>query len=161
MVGDLLRERHLTIALAESCTGGLLASRLTDVPGSSAYVERGVVCYSNRSKADLAGVPPSLIEMHGAVSEEVAAAMARGMRDSARSHVGIGITGIAGPDGGTPAKPVGTVCIAVLVQQDGASEPASWVRTFPFIGGREMVKFQATQAAMNMLRLMLTGAAVT
>jgi len=161
VVGDLLRERHLTIAVAESCTGGLLASRLTDVPGSSAYVERGVVCYSNQSKADLAGVPPSLIDTHGAVSEEVAAAMARGMRDSARSHIGIGITGIAGPDGGTPAKPVGTVCIAVLVQQDGASEPASWVRTFPFIGGREMVKFQATQAAMNMLRLMLTGAAVT
>jgi competence/damage-inducible protein CinA-like protein len=160
VVGDLLRQRHLTIAVAESCTGGLLASRLTDIPGSSSYLERGAVCYSNRSKTELVGVAPSLIDAHGAVSEEVAAAMARGIRNSASSDVGIGITGIAGPDGGTPAKPVGTVCVAVIVQHDGANEPASWARTFPFVGGREMVKFQATQAAMNMLRLMLTGATV-
>ena len=157
VVGDLLRERHLTIALAESCTGGLLASRLTDVPGSSAYVERGVVCYSNRSKSELLGIPESFIESHGAVSEQVAEAMARGIRDRATTNIGIGITGIAGPDGGTPSKPVGTVCIAVVLQQDVANEPSSWVRTFPLFGGREMVKFQATQAAMNMLRLMVTG----
>jgi nicotinamide-nucleotide amidase len=157
VVGDLLRERHLTIALAESCTGGLLASRLTDVPGSSAYVERGAVCYSNRSKSELLGIPESFIESHGAVSEQVAEAMARGIRERAKTNIGIGITGIAGPEGGTPSKPVGTVCIAVVLQQNGANEPSSWVRTFPFFGGREMVKFQSTQAAMNMLRLMVTG----
>jgi nicotinamide-nucleotide amidase len=157
MIGELLRERKLTIAVAESCTGGLLASRLTDVPGSSAYVERGIVCYSNQSKTELLGIPEPLIERHGAVSEEVALAMACGIRERARTSIGIGITGIAGPDGGTESKPVGTVCIAVVAQTGGASEAPSWVRTFPFFGGREMVKFQSTQAAMNMLRLMLTG----
>jgi nicotinamide-nucleotide amidase len=149
VIGDLLRERTLTIAVAESCTGGLLASRLTDVPGSSAYVERGVVCYSNRSKIDMVGVPEELIREHGAVSEPVAGAMAAGIRARAGTNVGIGITGIAGPDGGTPEKPAGTVCIAVVLNGE------EWVRTFPFFGGREMVKFQATQASMNMLRLML------
>jgi nicotinamide-nucleotide amidase len=157
LIGDLLRERDLTIAVAESCTGGLLASRLTDVPGSSAYVERGIVCYSNRAKTELLGVAESLIESHGAVSEEVANAMARGVRERARTDIGIGITGIAGPDGGTPAKPVGTVCVAVVIKGKGSGEPASWVRTFPFLGGRELVKFQSTQAAMNMVRLMLLG----
>src|SRR5262245_7617399 len=149
VIGDLMRERQLTIAVAESCTGGLLASRLTDVPGSSAYVERGVVCYSNQSKIDMVGVPEALIRDHGAVSEPVADALAAGIRARAGTNVGIGITGIAGPDGGTPEKPVGTVCIAVLLDDE------KWVRTFPFFGGRDMVKFQATQAAMNMLRLML------
>jgi nicotinamide-nucleotide amidase len=157
VVGDALREHHLTIALAESCTGGLLASRLTDVPGSSAYVERGAVCYSNRSKSELLGIPESFIDSHGAVSEQVAEAMARGIRERARTNIGIGITGIAGPEGGTPSKPVGTVCIAVVLQQNGITEPSSWVRTFPFFGGREMVKYQSTQAAMNMLRLMVLG----
>ncbi len=157
VVGDLLRERHLTIAVAESCTGGLLASRLTDVPGSSAYVERGVVCYSNRAKTELLGVAESLIEAHGAVSEEVASAMAHGVRERARADIGVAITGIAGPDGGTPAKPVGTVCVAVVI--DGKGSADSWVRTFPFLGGRELVKFQSTQAAMNMVRLMLLGRA--
>ena len=124
-------------------------SRLTDVPGSSAYVERGFVCYSNRAKVELLGVPEALLIEHGAVSEPVAQAMATGARTRAGSDVGVGITGIAGPDGGTPAKPVGTVAIAVDVK----GEPR--VRTFQFIGGREQVKFQATQAAMNMLRLLL------
>ena len=149
VVGDLLRARHMTIAVAESCSGGLLASRLTDVPGSSDYVERGVVTYSNRSKTELLGVREALIAEHGAVSEPVAEAMARAVRERAGTNVGVGITGIAGPGGGTPEKPVGTVCIAVVVDGDER------VRTFPFFGGREMVKFQSTQAAMNMLRLML------
>jgi nicotinamide-nucleotide amidase len=122
---------------------------LTDVPGSSDYVERGVVCYSNRSKIEMVGVPEALIQQHGAVSEPVAEAMASGIRERARTNIGIGITGIAGPGGGTPEKPVGTVCIAVVV------DDRTRVRTFPFFGGREMVKFQATQAAMNMLRLLL------
>jgi PncC family amidohydrolase len=150
VVGDLLRERHLTIAVAESCTGGLLASRLTDVPGSSDYVERGVVCYSNRAKIELAGVPDALIREHGAVSEPVAQAMAEGIRSRAGTNIGVGITGIAGPGGGTPQKPVGTVAVAVVVDDDVR------VRTFQFIGGRDMVKFQAAQSALNMTRLLVT-----
>lgn len=149
VLGDLLRERKLTIAVAESCTGGLLASRLTDVPGSSDYVDRGVVCYSNRAKTDLADVPPALIGEHGAVSEKVALAMAEGIRRRAGTNIGIGITGIAGPGGGTPDKPVGTVAIAAVVDAE------SRVRTFHFFGGRDMIKFQATQAAMNMTRLVI------
>jgi competence/damage-inducible protein CinA-like protein len=149
VVGDLLRERRMTIAVAESCSGGLLASRLTDVPGSSAYVERGVVCYSNRAKTELAGVPEPVIAEHGAVSEPVALAMADGIRTRAGTNVGVGITGIAGPGGGTPEKPVGTVCVAVVV--DGESR----VRTFQFVGGRDMVKFQSAQSALNMTRLMV------
>jgi len=147
VVGDLLRQHALTIAVAESCTGGLLASRLTDVPGSSDYVERGVVCYSNRSKTELVGVPAALIAEHGAVSEPVARAMAEGIRSRAETNIGIGITGIAGPGGGTPEKPVGTVSVAVIVDDE------TRVRTFQFIGGRDMVKFQAAQAALNMTRL--------
>src|SRR5262245_4629948 len=149
VVGEMLRERRMTIAVAESCSGGLLAARLTDVPGSSDYVDRGVVCYSNRSKTELAGVPASLIAQQGAVREPVARAMATGIRDRANANVGIGITGIAGPGGGSPDKPVGTVAIAVAVGNELR------VRTFQFLGGREMVKFQSAQAAMNMLRLLL------
>jgi nicotinamide-nucleotide amidase len=149
VVGDLLREHAMTIAVAESCTGGLLASRLTDVPGSSEYLDRGVVCYSNRAKTDLAGVPEALILQYGAVSEPVAQAMAGGIRSRAGTNVGIGITGIAGPGGGTPEKPVGTVAVAVEVGDEIR------VRTFQFIGSREMVKFQAAQSALNMTRLMV------
>jgi nicotinamide-nucleotide amidase len=149
VVGEMLRSRTLTIAVAESCTGGLIASRLTDVPGSSSYVERGVVCYSNRAKTELLGVPESLIADHGAVSEPVARAMAEAIRDHAHTDVGIGVTGIAGPGGGTAEKPVGTVVIAVAVGNDVR------VGTSKFFGDREQVKFQAAQAALNQLRLML------
>jgi nicotinamide-nucleotide amidase len=149
VVGRQLKERKLTVAAAESCTGGLLSSRLTDVPGSSEYVEAGVICYSNRSKVQWVGVPEALITEHGAVSEPVARAMAAGIRERAGVSVGIGITGIAGPGGGTPEKPVGTVAIAVIC---GA---AAQVRTFQFFGDRQLVKFQSSQAALNMLRLML------
>ena len=149
VIGDLLRRARWTIAAAESCTGGLLMSRLTDVPGSSDYVDRGVVCYSDRAKTELVNVPAALIAEHGAVGEPVARAMAEGVRALAASDVGIGITGIAGPGGATPDKPVGTVAIAAVTRD------AERVRTFKFFGGREMVKFQSTQAAMNMLRLMM------
>jgi nicotinamide-nucleotide amidase len=152
VVGDLLRDGKLTIAVAESCTGGLLASRLTDVPGSSDYVERGVVCYSNRAKTELVGVPEAMIREHGAVSEPVAQAMAAGIRSRAGTSIGIGVTGIAGPGGGTPEKPVGTVAVAVIGNEE------TRVRTFQFLGGRDMVKFQATQSALNMTRLMITKA---
>lgn len=150
VIGDLLRERGWSIAVAESCSGGLLASRLTDVAGSSDYFDRGVVSYSNRAKTEWLGVPAELIEANGAVSEAVARAMADGIRARSGASIGIGITGIAGPGGGTPEKPVGTVCIAVVTPNGGD------VRRFTFIGPREMVKFQSTQAAMNMLRLHLS-----
>jgi PncC family amidohydrolase len=107
------------------------------------------VCYSNRSKVEWLGVSESLIAEHGAVSEPVARAMAAGVRNRTAASVGIGITGIAGPGGGTPEKPVGTVAIAVLC---GGAER---VRTFQFFGGRDLVKFQSSQAALNILRLML------
>jgi len=119
------------------------------VPGSSDYVDRGVVCYSDRAKVELLNVPAALISQHGAVSEPVARAMADGIRALASTDVGVGITGIAGPGGGTAEKPVGTVAIAVATRDDAR------VRTFRFFGGREMVKFQSAQAAMNMLRLMM------
>jgi competence/damage-inducible protein CinA-like protein len=146
VVGELLVEHRLRIAVAESCTGGLIASRLTDVPGSSRYVDRGVVVYANEAKTELVGVPPVLIAEHGAVSEPVAIAMAEGIRARARTEVGIGVTGIAGPGGGTPEKPVGTVAIAAALPGRTRS------RVFRFVGGREMVKFQASQAALDMVR---------
>jgi nicotinamide-nucleotide amidase len=149
VVGDALRARGLWIALAESCTGGLATSRLTDVPGSSEYVERSVVVYSNRAKTELLDVPPALIEQHGAVSEPVALAMAAGLRRRAGVDLAVGITGIAGPGGGSEAKPVGTVCIAV----DGG---ATVVRTFRFPGGREMVKALAATSANDMVRRFLS-----
>ena len=152
VIGDLLRAKRLTVSVAESCSGGLLASRITDVPGSSDYFDRGAVCYSNRAKEEWLGVPGALIAAHGAVSEPVASSMADGIAERSGSHVGIGITGIAGPGGGTPEKPVGTVVIAVTAPS------AKQVRTFQFLGGRDMVKFQSAQAAMNMLRLMLLDA---
>jgi nicotinamide-nucleotide amidase len=147
IVGELLRDRGLTISAAESCTGGLLMTRLTDVPGSSAYVLGGAVTYSNELKTVLADVPANLIEAHGAVSEPVAAALADGIRARTGAALGVGITGIAGPGGATAEKPVGTVVIALT----GDGLPAR-VRTFSFVGGRPQVRFQATQSALDMVR---------
>ena len=149
VVGELLLARGWRIGVAESCTGGLITSRLTDVAGSSRYVDRSVVSYSNEAKTEMLGVPAALIAEHGAVSEEVALAMAEGIRASARLDVGIGVTGIAGPGGGTPEKPVGMVCLAAVTPD------ASRVRTVRFIGEREQVKFQASQAALDMVRRMI------
>jgi nicotinamide-nucleotide amidase len=149
VVGGLLQARGWTIAAAESCTGGLLMSRLTDVPGSSAYVRAGVVVYDNADKTALAGVDESLLHQHGAVSEPVALALAEGIRARTGADVAVGITGIAGPGGGTKEKPVGTVVIAVL-----APGQAAYVRTFQFIGARTQVKYQSTQAALNRVRRM-------
>ncbi|HAK56265.1 MAG TPA: competence protein ComA [Acidobacteria bacterium] len=149
VVGERLRQREWRLAVAESCTGGLVASRLTDVPGSSAFLDLAVVAYANTAKTDQLGVAPALLETHGAVSEPVALAMASGVAARATAQVGLGVTGIAGPSGGTEAKPVGTVCIAVTGQ---AGERA---RTFAFRGERTFVKRQASQAALDMLRRML------
>ena len=149
VVGDLLVERGLRIGVAESCTGGLIASRLTDIPGSSRYVDQAVVVYSNEAKTELLGVPPDLLREHGAVSEPAALAMAQGIKARARAGVGVGVTGIAGPTGGTPEKPVGTVVVSAVTDAE------SRVRTFRFFGEREQVKFQASQAALDMVRRML------
>ena len=151
VVGELLASRGLTVAAAESCTGGLLTSRLTDVPGSSRYVRHGVVAYANDVKMTVLRVPPALLEAHGAVSEPVARSMAEGMRAIAGADIGVGITGIAGPDGGTPAKPVGTVAVAVATAGESRS------RLFRFFGERELVKFQASQAGLDMVRRVLQG----
>ncbi|HEX6163926.1 MAG TPA: competence/damage-inducible protein A [Vicinamibacterales bacterium] len=145
VVGDLLRARGWWVAFAESCTGGLATSRMTDIPGSSDYVERSIVAYSNRAKIELLDVPEALIKEHGAVSEPVALAMAAGIRKRAGVDIGVAITGIAGPGGGSEQKPVGTVCVAV----DGVE---SIVRTFRFPGGREMVKAMSANWAIDMLR---------
>lgn len=152
VVGRLLAKRQLTVATAESCTGGLIGHRLTQVPGSSAYVDRGVICYSNRAKTELLGVPSSLIEKHGAVSAEVAAAMAAGIRERARVSVGLSVTGIAGPGGATPAKPVGLVYIG-LNAQDGASV----TKEYRFHGDRSAIKQRSSQAALDVLRRWALG----
>jgi nicotinamide-nucleotide amidase len=149
VLGDLLVERSLRIAVAESCTGGLITSRLTDVAGSSRYVDRAIVAYTNDAKISLLGVPAALIEAQGAVSEPVAVAMAASVRERAGVDIGVGVTGIAGPGGGTPDKPVGTVAVAAVIGD------ATKSRVFRFIGGREHVKFQASQAALDMVRRML------
>ncbi|PYQ24801.1 MAG: competence/damage-inducible protein A [Acidobacteria bacterium] len=153
VVAGLLRERKLTLALAESCTGGLLSARLTEVPGASNFLERSFVTYSNRSKIEEVGVDAALIERVGAVSEEVAAAMAAGVRRVAGTDVGVGITGIAGPDGGTPEKPVGLVFVSL----DGAA--GTRVRRAVFPGARDRVRYQAAQVALEMLRRGLLGLA--
>jgi nicotinamide-nucleotide amidase len=149
VVGEMLAARRYRIALGESCTGGLVSSRLTDVAGSSRYVERAVVAYANEAKTELLGVSQLLIEEHGAVSEPVAIAMAEGARASAGVDVALGVTGIAGPGGGSAEKPVGTVAIAAVVGS------TTRVRTFRFHGEREQVKFQASQAALDMVRRLL------
>ena len=151
-VGALLRERGWRIAVAESCTGGLVSSRLTDVPGSSDYVSLNLVCYSNESKVSWLGVPQSALDSFGAVSESVAEAMADGIRERTGASLGIGVTGIAGPGGGTEAKPVGTVVIAVT------TEHRRLVRTFRFPVGRTRVRQFAAQMALDMARRVLVGA---
>lgn len=142
----------LTVATAESCTAGLLAARLTERPGSSAYVLGGVVVYSDEAKTTQAGVDPALIERHGAVSPEVAEALAAGAVARFEADYGIGVTGIAGPDGGTPEKPVGTVCFAIA----GRDGPLL-TRTTQLPGGRSDVRDRSATVAMHLLRRVLLG----
>ncbi|MDH4154433.1 MAG: competence/damage-inducible protein A [Nitrospira sp.] len=147
VVGRLLVEQQCTIAVAESCTGGLISHRLTQVPGASAYVDRGAICYSNKAKTDMLGVPGSLIERHGAVSREVAQAMAKGMRERAGVSVALSVTGIAGPGGATETKPVGLVYVGL----DGeAGKPIT--KEFRFHGDRSVIKQRSSQAALDLLR---------
>lgn len=146
-VVNLLAMVGCTVATAESCTGGLVAQRITDVPGSSAVFPGGLVVYSNEAKSDLAFVPAETIAAHGAVSSEVARALAEGARKRFEADFGIGITGIAGPDGGTAQKPVGLVYIAVAYEGGCDVEQAN------FIGSRAVVRTRSAQTALNLLRL--------
>jgi len=152
VVGRLLVGRGLTLSVAESCTGGLLGHRLTNVAGSSAYFERGVVVYSNRAKQELLGVSEEILRAHGAVSGPCAEAMARGICERSGTACGLSVTGIAGPDGGTPQKPVGTVYFGVAVSGHVTS------RRFRFTGDRVAVKWQSAQTALDLLRRSLGGA---
>jgi nicotinamide-nucleotide amidase len=146
-----LLERGLRLAVAESCTGGLLGHRLTSVPGSSAYFEQGILPYSNRAMEELLGVPESLLKAHGSVSGPCAEAMARGVAALAGTPCALAVTGIAGPDGGTPTKPVGTVFVGLVVKGEVLA------RRFHFAGDRAAVRWQSTQAALDMLRRSLRG----
>jgi len=150
VVGKLLLERKKTIAVAESCTGGLIGARFTNVSGSSQYFERGVVTYSNEAKTELLNVPMEIIEKHGAVSEEAAILMAEGVRKLARTDYGLSVTGIAGPTGGTPQKPVGLVFVGFAHEND------SFVQKFLLGGDRNSNRERAAQAALNLVRLFLT-----
>jgi nicotinamide-nucleotide amidase len=149
VVGRLLTERNETVSTAESCTGGLLASRITDVAGSSAYFMGGAVCYTAAAKSDLVYVDPALIAEHGEVSEPVAIALARGARKRFGTTYGIGVTGIAGPGGGSEAKPVGTVHIAVA----DADSHKHWKLFWPI--ERTLFKRITTQSALDLLRLFI------
>ena len=146
VIGLKLAVGGYTLAVAESCTGGLLAERLTEVPGSSKYFIEGVVTYSNESKTRLLGVEPILLLEHGAVSGPVAEAMSEGMRNRAATDFALSITGIAGPDGGTEDKPVGTVFIAI------SSEAGTEHRRLKLPGDRNLIRWRATQAALDLLR---------
>jgi len=145
LVASSLKKRGLKLGVAESCTGGLFSHRLTNISGSSNYYNCGIVSYSNQAKSELLNVPPSLIQEKGAVSPEVAEKMAEGAKKAAKADIGVGITGIAGPTGATPEKPVGLVYIAISAQDKKIC------RKFIFSGNRENVKWKASQAALYLL----------
>ena len=146
VVGSLLSARHRTLAVAESCTGGLISDRITNIPGSSDYFRGAAVAYSNKVKIDLLGVSPEELSRHGAVSSSVAVQMAQGIRSISQADYGLGVTGIAGPTGATKQKPVGLVYVG-LSSPCGASS-----KEFRFVGDREIIKRRASQMALDMLR---------
>lgn len=151
VVGELLKQRGLTLALAESCTGGLVGNRITNVPGSSAYLKGGIVAYSNDVKQQSLGVRAETLAAHGAVSEETAVEMATGARRILGADLGLAVTGVAGPEGGTPEKPVGTVCFAL------ASATVVRYRRYQLWGTREWVKLLSSQIALDWVRRFLLG----
>jgi len=142
-VGNKLREARLMLATAESCTGGMVATAITDISGSSVWFERGFVTYSNQAKTEMIGVPPELIEKHGAVSVPVARAMAEGALSNSRAQVSLSITGVAGPGGGTPEKPVG------MVSFGWSNRLHTSVETLVFKGDREQIRVQAAAHALR------------
>ncbi|MCL5261119.1 MAG: CinA family protein [Gammaproteobacteria bacterium] len=145
-VGELLKHHNLMLATAESCTGGLVAATITDVPGSSHYFDRGFITYSNAAKIEMLGVRESTLETHGAVSVETAREMAEGVLGQSSAEVSLSVTGVAGPSGGTKAKPVGTVCFAWCI----ASIPTKTSMMF-FAGDRTAIRIQAVQFALESL----------
>ena len=148
-VGTQLRKGRLLLATAESCTGGMVSAAITDISGSSACFERGFVTYSNQAKTEMIGVPPELIEKHGAVSEAVARAMAEGALRNSRAQLSLAITGVAGPGGGTPQKPVGTVSFA------WTNRVHTLCQTLVFKGDRRQIRVQATAHALRGILTML------
>ncbi len=142
---DLLKEKRLKIATAESCTGGLIAERITSVPGASAVFDCGIIAYSNEMKKCLLGVKTETLMEFGAVSEQTASEMATGVRRISGADIAVSVTGIAGPDGGSPDKPVGTVCIAVSILHRTLS------KRFLFNGDRESVREQTAHSALEMV----------
>lgn len=150
-VGKILLEKQLTVACAESCTGGLLTSRLTDVAGSSAYVKGSIVSYSNEIKNSVLNVDADTLKNFGAVSEQTARQMSSNVRELFKTDVGVGVTGIAGPGGGSLEKPVGTVYISV------SNSEMTIVKKFQFSGSRHEIKNQSCNSAMEMLKDFLGG----
>jgi nicotinamide-nucleotide amidase len=148
-VGNKLRDERLMLATAESCTGGMVATAITDISGSSGWFERGFVTYSNQAKHEMIGVPADLLEKHGAVSEPVARAMAEGALRNSRAQVSLAITGVAGPGGGTKAKPVGMVSFA------WSNRLHTTVHTQVFKGDRERIRVQAAEHALRGLLALL------
>ncbi|MFN3346821.1 MAG: CinA family protein, partial [Candidatus Bipolaricaulaceae bacterium] len=151
VLARMLTHQHLTLACAESCTGGLVAKLMTDIPGSSAYFREGLVTYANEAKVARLGVSPSTLERYGAVSEETAREMLEGLLARTNAQVATAITGIAGPTGGTPEKPVGLVYIA-LAHPEGVE-----VERHEFRGSRQGVRWSATEAALSLLHHFLEG----
>ena len=151
VVGRLLKEKGKTLGLAEACSGGLVGHRMTSVPGSSAYFQGAVVAYSDAAKTQLLGVKPQTLQLHGAVSEEVVGEMATGVRERLASDIGMAMTGIAGPDGATEDKPVGTACLAL------ASDSILVSRRYKLWGNREWIKTLISQLALDWVRRALLG----
>ena len=151
VIGKLLKRKKATLSIAESCTGGLISHRVTNVPGSSEYMERAVVVYSNKSKIELLGVSETTLKRYGAVSSQTAEEMVKGIQALSQSTYAISVTGIAGPTGGTPQKPVGTVFIGII-------GPSHFTVThYHFKGKRDQIKVITSQTALNNLRLLLLG----
>ena len=149
VIGRLLAKKKLTLAVAESCSGGMVSQRITRIPGSSKYFIGGITSYANSMKSDYLGVPAKLIEQHGAVSHEVAEAMASGIQRGTGADICLSITGIAGPEGGTAEKPVGTVYMGV------ATATAYTVKLFHFDGNREQIQELTTTTGLDLIRRLL------
>jgi nicotinamide-nucleotide amidase len=163
VVGQMLKEKNWTVTTAESCTGGLLAKMLTDIPGSSDYFNMGFITYSNQAKYERLGVSTEVINVYGAVSENVVSAMAINARRLAKADAALAISGVAGPGGGSATKPVGTVCIALATGPKNVFTPGAdqvQVRTYNFPGDREWVRDRSAKAALNLLRYHLLGESV-
>jgi nicotinamide-nucleotide amidase len=151
IVGTLLKERGMTLAIAESCTGGLIGHRITSIPGSSVYFDRGATVYSNRAKVEMLGVKQETLDVFGAVSDQAVREMADGIKETARTDIGLAVTGIAGPEGGTDEKPVGTVYIGI------SSNDKAFSARYRFSGERDKVKLHTSEMALDWVRRYLDG----